>query len=75
MNSFNKIVEEYCDMFSNLARVWNSNQDSWTDEKAKEFSIQIMKPISGSGKKIIEATSNITSILDKMYADKMIQNK
>lgn len=75
MDIFNGIVDEYRDIFSNIARVWNASQESWKDEKAKEFGIHIIRPISESGKRIMEAAANMNLTLNKMHIDDIIQDK
>lgn len=46
MDAFSGIIEEYRDIFSDIARVWGASQESWKNEKAKEFGIHIITPIS-----------------------------
>ncbi len=75
MDSFNGIIDEYCDIFSNIARVWNAGQGSWKDEKSKEFGVHIIRPISESGKRIMEAAADMNLTLNKMHIDDIIQDK
>jgi len=75
MDIFGGIVDEYRNIFSNIAKVWSASQDSWNDEKAKEFGIQTIRPISESGKRLMEATASMNLVLNKLHIKGLIQDK
>ncbi|MHB8277442.1 MAG: hypothetical protein ACYDIA_07295 [Candidatus Humimicrobiaceae bacterium] len=71
-SAFDSITNEYYTQLKKLARVWDDQNDKWQDAKSKEIAVNIIQPVSASGKKVLNQVNNVKKVLLKLYQERII---
>ena len=75
MARFQALSHDFYESMARLAQVWRTESVGWQDAKAEQFSMRVMTPVSGQCGKIHESLAQMDSILSRMAAEGLIDEK
>lgn len=75
MNRYKGISDDFREATSKLANIWRSENDGWQDIKAREFSENVLKPISNECNRINKLINRMDIVLSRLEECGLIDEK
>lgn len=75
MARFKTLTDGFLASVTALGQAWRTENSGWQDEQARQFSIQVMWPVSSHSKKIYESLEQMDAVLSRMAAEGLIDEK
>lgn len=75
MSLYKNLCDDFYESTRKMAQTWRTESIGWQDEKAEQFSVRVIRPVSNECEKINDLLTGMDHILSRLVNVKLIDEK